>query len=63
MVKKEIDAALLGPDDVASLLGVARKTVIIWAREGRIPSVRIGRFYRFDRAELDAWMRANRTAR
>ncbi len=61
MVKKEVEAALLGPDDVAVLLGVARKTVIIWAREGRIPSVRVGRFYRFDRRELGVWMQAHRT--
>ena len=47
---------LLKPEDVAAMLGVARKTVIVWARLGQIPCVRVGRFVRFDPAEIDRWL-------
>lgn len=34
---------LLKSDEVADALGVSSKTVGIWTREGRIPSIRITR--------------------
>lgn len=48
--------ALLTPDEVAEILRVARKTVIVMARDGRIPSLRVGRFVRFDAAEIEHWL-------
>ncbi len=47
---------LLTPEDVAQMLGVARKTVVVWARLGQIPCVRVGRLVRFDPAEIDRWL-------
>ena len=47
---------LLTPDEVADMLRVARKTVVVMAREDRIPCIRIGRFVRFDAAEIDRWI-------
>jgi len=53
---------LLKPEQVATLLNVARKTVVNMAREGRLPHVRVGRYYRFDVAEIDRWIERNRCA-
>ncbi len=47
---------LLTPDDLADVLQIARKTVIVMAREKRIPCVRVGRFVRFDPAEIARWL-------
>jgi excisionase family DNA binding protein len=45
---------LLTAGEVAGLLGgVPAKTVLQLAREGRLPSVRIGRHVRFVRGELE----------
>jgi excisionase family DNA binding protein len=44
---------LLTPDEVAEMLQIARKTVVVMARKERIPCVRIGRIVRFDSAEID----------
>src|SRR5512139_2901425 len=41
--------------DVAPLLGVSEQTVYRWAREGTLPSHRIGDQYRFNRVELQEW--------
>lgn len=48
--------ALLTPDEVAEMLRVARKTIIVMARDGRIPSLRVGRFVRFDAAKTEHWL-------
>ena len=59
-MKKE-KTSLLKPEDVAELLQVARKTVVVMAREKRIPHIRIGRFVRFDGAEIDRGIKGQRS--
>ena len=39
--------SLVGPEVVAEILGVSRNTVLNWARDGKIPSIQVGRIYRF----------------
>lgn len=51
----------LTPDDVAAMLQIARKTVVVMAREGRIPSIRVGRFVRFDPVKIDSWIDSQRS--
>lgn len=38
---------LVGPEVVAARLNVSRNTVLNWARDGKIPCIRIERIYRF----------------
>lgn len=53
---------LLDADEAARILGsIPAKTVLQLAREGRLPSVRIGRHVRFVRAELEATLAQRRT--
>ncbi len=47
---------LLTPDEVAEMLHIARKTVVVMAREQRIPCIRIGRLVRFDPKDIDRWI-------
>ena len=48
--------ALLKPEDIADMLGVSRKTVVVMAREQRLPCVRVGRLVRFDAKEIRRWI-------
>lgn len=50
-----IDAA-----GAAAQLGVPRSWVLAEARAGRIPHVRLGRYVRFEPAELAAWAATHR---
>lgn len=45
-------------DEVARYLRVARSTVYRQAREGRIPTRRVGRRWRFSRRAIDRWLQA-----
>lgn len=44
----------------AELLGVPRTWVLAQARADRLPHVRLGRYVRFEPAELERWWRARR---
>ena len=47
---------LLTVDEVATVLRVHPRSIQRWAREGRVPSVRVGRSYRIARADVVRWV-------
>lgn len=48
---------IMSATEVADLLGIARPTVYAWAREGRMPSVRLGpRKILFRRSSIAQWI-------
>lgn len=51
---------LLTLQEAAQFLGIGRNTLYVAAREGRIPSFKVGALVRFDVDELRAWLEANR---
>ena len=51
---------LLSVAEVSPLIGFHVVTVRNWARAGRIPAVRIAGQWRFDPAELAAWVLARK---
>lgn len=50
--------ALLDAAQAGEQLGVPRSWVLAEARADRLPHRRLGRYVRFDPAELEAWSRA-----
>ena len=53
---------LLTPDDVAALLGVSRLFIIRQSRAGRIPSVKIGKVYRYRANTIESWLSEQESA-
>lgn len=51
---------LIDAGEAAEMLSVSREWVLAQARAGRVPHVRLGRYVRFERAELEAWWRGRR---
>ena len=55
MTTLSINEPLLTAADIGALLGgIPPKTVLQYARDGRLPCVRIGKHVRFVRADVDA---------
>jgi excisionase family DNA binding protein len=50
------DQALLTASDVASLLNVPASWVREHTRDGNVPHVRLGRYVRYQRADVLAWV-------
>ena len=47
---------LMTVKEVADYLRVKPSTVYDWAKQGKIPAVKIGRLWRFGREEIEAWV-------
>jgi excisionase family DNA binding protein len=47
---------LLTAEDVAALLGVPKAWVYRASREGRMPTVKLGRYYRYRLAAIQTWV-------
>lgn len=56
------DSAFLTTEEVLSCLKVNPRTIYRLIKSGELPAIRIGRQWRFRRADLDAWIDRQRTA-
>ncbi len=45
--------------EVAILLRLSEKTIYKWTKSGKIPAMKIGYVWRFERQVVDEWMRNN----
>jgi excisionase family DNA binding protein len=54
--------ALLTASEVAELLRVPKSWVYRAAREGSLPSVRCGRYRRFDVGDVDRWIESQKVS-
>ena len=48
---------LLGAEEVAALLGVKETTVWRWCREGRLPCLKVGKYWRVRREALESFLK------
>ena len=55
-----IDETFLTTEEVLEYLQVNLRTVYRLIKAGRIPAVRVGRQWRFRKADLDAWLDGQR---
>src|SRR5512139_3744885 len=54
------DEAFLTTDEVLEYLQVNLRTVYRLIKAGKLPAVRVGRQWRFRRADIDAWLETQR---
>jgi len=48
--------SLMTVEEVAKYLKVEQSTIYTWAKEGKIPGIKIGRFWRFKEEDIDKWL-------
>ena len=60
--KRSVGASLLTAEEVAARLRVPRTWVYRAARDGSLPSVRCGRYRRFDAVDVDRWIQKQKDA-
>lgn len=53
----------LSADEIAAYLGVKRDTIYKWRIRHQMPAHRIGKLWKFDRAEVDQWVRQGKAAK
>jgi len=46
--------------EIMTVLRIKTSTVYEWAANGKLPGVKVGRLWRFERTEIEKWVRENR---
>ena len=46
----------LSADEIANYLGVSRDTIYNWLSQRGMPGRRVGRFWKFKKSAVDAWV-------
>jgi len=49
-------------DDIAVYLGVSKDTIYTWVTSKGMPGHKVGRFWKFKKAAVDAWVRTGSAA-
>lgn len=52
----------LSVDEIATHLGIKRETVYLWIETKKMPAHKVGRLWKFQKNEIDAWIRAGAAA-
>ncbi|MEW6170474.1 MAG: helix-turn-helix domain-containing protein [Candidatus Omnitrophota bacterium] len=51
---------LLNIDELANYLRLRKQTIYNWLHEGRISGIKVGGVWRFEKKEVDAWLKSRR---
>jgi excisionase family DNA binding protein len=53
-------ARLIDVDELAHYLRLKKQTIYNWLSQGKISGIKVGGVWRFDRKEVDAWLKTKR---
>ncbi len=51
---------LMDLDELANYLRLQKQTIYNWLHQGKISGIKVGGVWRFDRKEVDAWLKSRR---
>jgi len=57
---KNAMAKLLDVDELANYLRLRKQTIYNWLHQGKISGMKMGGVWRFDRREVDTWLKSKR---
>lgn len=53
-------ARLMDVDELANYLRLKQQTIYNWLHQGKISGIKVGGVWRFDRKEIDIWLKSRR---
>ena len=56
-MKKRRMPRLMDVDELANYLGLKKQTIYNWLHLKKIVGIKIGKVWRFDRNEIDSWLK------
>ena len=51
---------LIDVDELADYLKLKKQTIYNWLNQGRISGIKVGGVWRFDRREIESWLKSRR---
>ncbi len=61
MVNPENGSELLSVGQIAEYLGMAERTIFLWAQQNKLPAFKLGTTWRFRRSDIDGWLETQRS--
>jgi len=55
-----MDKRFLSIHELSQYLGLAKGTLYVWVCHKQIPYLKVGRLVKFDKQEIDAWLKQKR---
>jgi len=55
-----VTSRLIDIDELADYLRLKRQTIYNWLHQKKISGIKVGGVWRFDRKEIDAWLKSRR---
>jgi len=56
-MKKTQFSRLMSIEELADYLGLKKQTIYNWLHQKKISGIKIGKVWRFDRREIEKWLR------
>ncbi len=56
-MKRKVVSSLLSVEELADYLGLKRQTIYNWLSKGKITGIKIGKVWRFEKKEIDNWLK------
>lgn len=53
-------ARLMDVEELADYLRLQKQTIYNWLHQGKISGIKVGGVWRFERKEVDAWLKSRR---
>ena len=57
MRRKVSIPSLLSVEELAAYLGLKKQTIYNWLNQGRICGIKIGKVWRFEKSDIEKWLR------
>ena len=57
-----VETRWLSVDEIATYLGGGRETIYSWIDKRDLPAHRVGRFWKFQKEEVDNWIKSGKAA-
>lgn len=51
---------LIDIDDLANYLKLRKQTIYNWLHQGKLSGIKVGGVWRFERKEIDSWLKSRR---
>ena len=61
LVNSDNGSELLTVPQLATYLGIAERTIFLWAQQDKLPAFKLGSMWRFRRSDIDRWMETQRS--